>query len=65
MGKFVTRWVEVFNDTLNRTYFLQGDDPKPRIFIDDIEGFCYESFGENANGEKMYFKYSLENITYA
>lgn len=58
MAKFVNRSIEEHDDGMNITYFLYGDKPLPRMLIDDIEGVIYQRFGENAFGEKMYFKIS-------
>ena len=56
MGHFVNREIEEYTDDLNTSYFLNGDYPKPNIFIDDIEGFIYKWFASNPFKEKMYYR---------
>ena len=57
---FVNRTIEKYDDGLNVTYFLHGDQPAPIILIDDIEQVVYHSFGWNSYGERMYIQTSME-----
>ena len=56
MGKFVNRKIEEYWDGLNTTWFLHGDEPLPRVLVDDISQCTFKQFGENAYGQKMYYR---------
>lgn len=56
MGKFVERMIEEYWDGLNTTYFLHGEEPLPRVLVDDISQCTLHKFGTNAMGEKMYYR---------
>lgn len=57
MGRIVkSRKVEEHYDGLNVTYFLLGENPKPDILVDDVEGVYYQQFAINIYNEKMYIK---------
>ena len=58
MGYFVKRKIEEYKDNYNTTYFLQGDQPLPKVLIDDIDNVRYVQFAINPFGEKMYYKIS-------
>lgn len=60
MGYFVNRTIEEFDDGLNTTYFLHGDQPLPKFLFDDIEQCLYCRFGSNFLGEKMYFRVDFD-----
>lgn len=57
---FVNRRIEKHEDSLNVTYFLHGDQPAPRILLDDIEQVVYSSFGWNQYEERMYFRIGMD-----
>ena len=56
MAKFVIRQIEEYQDNLNVTYFMHGELPLPKVLVDDINECTFKQFGENAMGEKMYYR---------
>lgn len=56
----INRTIEEHDDGLNKTYFLHGSLPLPKMLIDEIEGFIYVGFGWNGQGERMYYRKEYE-----
>jgi len=60
MGRIVDRLIEKYDDGLNVTYFLHGDNPKADILIDEIGGYIYKCFASNYDEEKMYYRLDFD-----
>lgn len=62
MTEIKDRSIEEYSDGGNVSYFLHGQKPLPKIFIDLVAGYIYHILGWNYDGETIYVRMPYQDI---